>query len=76
MYKMESIQNYNTQLDKCIENMREKRDAVNKKIITNEEEKKILLKDIKKFQNNCPILKKTLLNAMLPEQNTINLYKK
>ena len=63
MYKMESIQNYNTQLDKCIENMREKRDAVNREITTNEEKKKILLKNIKEFQKQLANIEEDLIKC-------------
>ena len=58
---MESIQNYNSQLDKCIENMREKRDVVNKKITTNEDEKKILLENIKESQKQLSNIEEDLI---------------
>lgn len=58
---MESIQNYNTQLDKCIENMREKRDVINKKITTNEKEKKILLENIKEFKKQLTNIEEDLI---------------
>jgi Sjoegren syndrome nuclear autoantigen 1 len=42
----EHLQNYNTQLVKCIEEMREKKETVTKKIVKLEEEKQKITKNI------------------------------
>lgn len=41
-----SLQNYNNQLVKCIEDLREKREEVNKQILKEEEEKAKIQKDL------------------------------
>jgi len=56
-----TMQNYNTQLVKCIKDMREKRDIVNRKITANEEEKKILLENIKKSQKQLYDIEEDLI---------------
>jgi len=65
MYKMalesSTMQNYNTQLVKCIKDMREKRDIVNRKITTNEEEKKIHLENIKKSHKQLSDIEEDLI---------------
>lgn len=44
------MENYNTQLFECIDNMREKRDIVIKKITTNNKERATLLENIAELQ--------------------------
>ena len=65
MYKMafesSTMQNYNTQLVECIKDMREKRDMVNGKITANEEEKKILVENIKKCQKQLSDIEEDLI---------------
>ena len=41
-----TLQNYNNQLVKCIEDLREKREEVNRQILTEEEEKAKIQKDL------------------------------
>ncbi len=41
-----SLQNYNSELVKCIEDLREKREELNKQILKEEEEKSKVQKDL------------------------------
>jgi len=42
-----SLQNYNNELVRCIEDLREKREQVNKSILKEEREKQAVQKDLK-----------------------------
>lgn len=48
-----TLQNYNNELVKCIEDLREKREEINKQILKEEEEKGRIQKDLSVLTDRC-----------------------
>lgn len=55
-----SLQNFNNELVKCIEDLREKREEINRQIIKEEEDKTKILKDIAVLNERLTILNESL----------------
>mmetsp|Transcript_5267 Transcript_5267/g.5407 ORF Transcript_5267/g.5407 Transcript_5267/m.5407 type:complete len:112 (+) Transcript_5267:121-456(+) len=56
-----SLQNYNNELVKCIEDLREKREEINKQILKEEEEKAKIQRDLSILTDRLSILNESLV---------------
>ena len=56
-----SLQNYNNELVKCIEDLREKREEINKQILKEEEEKTKIQRDLSILTDRLSILNESLV---------------
>ena len=55
-----SLQNYNNELVKCIEDLREKREEINKQILKEEEEKAKIQKDLSMMTDRLSAINEAL----------------
>ncbi len=55
-----SLQNYNNELVKCIEDLREKREEINKQILKDEEEKAKIQRDLSSLTDRLSKINETL----------------
>lgn len=55
-----SLQNYNNELVKCIEDLREKREEINKQILREEQDKARIQKDLSTLTDRLSVINSTL----------------
>ncbi|CAE7684946.1 Ssna1 [Symbiodinium sp. KB8] len=59
-----SLQNYNNELVKCIEDLREKREAINREILRDEEEKAKIQKELSRLTERLSRINEDLQRKM------------
>jgi sjoegren syndrome nuclear autoantigen 1 len=59
-----SLQNYNNELVKCIEDLREKREEINRQILKEEEEKAKIQRDLSTLTDRLSIINESLARKL------------